>query len=130
VIGELNLFLTGWVTYFCHAACKRHLHRLDEWIRRKLRCLRLTQRKRAGPIAEFLHQLGVPKWRAWIGALSGKGWWRLSGIPPVTEGMTLAWLESQGLVTKVTHPWNPPPPRRAGNARWRSRRELKRKICV
>ena len=101
VIGELNLFLTGWVTYFRHAACKRHLQRLDEWTRRKLRCLRLKQRKRAGPIAEFLHQLGVPMWRAWIGALSGKGWWRLSGIPPVTEGMTLAWFQSQGLVSLV-----------------------------
>jgi RNA-directed DNA polymerase len=99
VIGELNLFLKGWVTYFRHAACKSHLQRLDEWIRRKLRCLRLKQRKRTGPIAEFLHQLGVPKWRAWIGALSGKGWWRLSGSPPATEGMSLAWFESQGLVS-------------------------------
>jgi RNA-directed DNA polymerase len=101
VIGELNRFLTGWVAYFRHAACKSHLQRLDEWIRRKLRCLRLKQRKRAGPIAEFLHQLGVPKWRAWIGALSGKGWWRLSGSPPATEGMTLAWFESLGLVNLV-----------------------------
>ena len=101
VIGELNAFLSGWVTYFRHAACKSHLQRLDEWIRRKLRCLRLKQRKRAGPIAEFLHQLGVPKWRAWIGALSGKGWWRLSGSPPAMEGMTLAWFESLGLVNLV-----------------------------
>lgn len=101
VIGELNLFLGGWVSYFRHAACKSHLQRLDEWVRRKLRCLRLKQRKRAGPIAEFLHQLGVPKWRAWIGALSGKGWWRLSGSPPATEGMSLAWFESLGLVSLV-----------------------------
>lgn len=99
VIGELNLFLNGWVTFFRHAACKSHLQRLDEWIRRKLRCLRLKQRKRAGPIAELLQQLGVPTWRAWIGALSGKGWWRLSGSPPATEGMSLAWFESQGLVS-------------------------------
>jgi RNA-directed DNA polymerase len=101
VIGELNQFLIGWVAYFRHAACKGHLQRMDEWIRRKLRCLRLKQRKRTGPIAEFLHQLGVPKWRAWIGALSGKGWWRLSGSPPATEGMSLAWFESQGLVSLV-----------------------------
>jgi len=101
VIGEINSFLTGWVAYFRHAACKSHLQRMDEWIRRKLRCLRLKQRKRAGPIAEFLHQLGVPKWRAWIGALSGKGWWRLSGSPPAMEGMTVAWFESLGLVSLV-----------------------------
>ncbi len=101
VIGELNSFLTGWVACFRHAACKSHLQRMDEWIRRKLRCLRLKQRKRAGPIAEFLHQLGVPKRRAWIGALSGKGWWRLSGSPPAMEGMTLAWFDSLGLVNLV-----------------------------
>ncbi len=101
VIGELNRFLTGWVAYFRHAACKRHLQRMDEWIRRKLRCLRLKQCKRAGPIAAFLLRLGVPRWRAWIGALSGKGWWRLSGSPPATEGMHLAWFESLGLVSLV-----------------------------
>ena len=51
-----------------------------------------------GRFAEFLHSLGVPRWRAWIGALSGKGWWRMSGSPAM-EGMTLAWFESQGLVS-------------------------------
>jgi RNA-directed DNA polymerase len=99
IIGELNSFLTGWVTYFRHAECKGHLQRLDEWVRRKLRCLRLKQCKRAKPIADFLHRLGVPKWRAWIGARSGKGWWRLSGSPPATEGMPRAWFESQGLMS-------------------------------
>ena len=74
---------------------------MDEWIRRKLRCLRLKQRKRTCSIAEFLHQLGVPKWRAWIGALSGKGWWRQSGSPPAMEGMNLAWFDSLGLENLV-----------------------------
>ena len=68
VIGELNLFLTGWVTCFRYAECKSHLQRL-----------------------------GVPEWRAWIAASSGKGWWRLSGSPPITEGMSLAWFASLGL---------------------------------
>jgi RNA-directed DNA polymerase len=101
VIDEINAFLTGWVAYFRLAECKTHLQRLDEWVRRKLRCLRLKQCKRAKPIADFLHRRGVPKWRAWIGALSGKGWWRLSGSPPSAEGMSLAWFESLGLVNLV-----------------------------
>jgi len=98
MLGELNSFLTGWVTYFRHAACKTHLQRLDEWTRRKLRCVRLKQRKRAKPIADFLRSLGVPEWRAWILALSGKGWWRMSGSPQAAEAMTLAWFRDQGLV--------------------------------
>jgi RNA-directed DNA polymerase len=99
MIGELNAYLTGWVTYFRYAACKGHLQRLDEWIRRKLRCVRLKQRKRAKPIADFLQGLGVPEWSAWILALSGKGWWRKSGTPQAHQAMSIAWLKAQSLVS-------------------------------
>ena len=98
MIRELNSYLTGWVTYFRYAECKSHLRRLDEWIRRKLRCVRLKQRKRAKPIADFLQTLGVPKWRAWRLALSGKGWWRKAGSPQASEAMSIAWFREQGLV--------------------------------
>ena len=98
MISELNSFLTGWVTYFRLANAKTHLIGLDEWIRRKLRCVRLKQRKRAKPIADFLRGLGVPEWRAWKLALSGKGWWRMAGSPQATEAMTLQWFKEQGLV--------------------------------
>ena len=99
IIGELNSYLTGWVTYFRYAACKSHLRRLDGWIRRKLRCVRLKQRKRAKPIADFLQRLGVPEWNAWILALSGKGWWRKSGAPQAHHAMSIAWFRTQGLVS-------------------------------
>lgn len=98
MISELNSFLTGWVTYFRHAACRSHLQRLDEWLRRKLRCVRLKQRKRSKPIADFLQDLGVPAWRAWLLALSGKGWWRMAGTPQACEAMNLTWFQTQGLV--------------------------------
>jgi RNA-directed DNA polymerase len=99
MIGELNLYLTGWVTYFRHAACKSHLKRLDEWIRRKLRCVRLKQRKRAKPIADFLQHLGVTEEHAWMLALSGKGWWRKSGTSQAHQAMSIAWFRVQGLVS-------------------------------
>jgi RNA-directed DNA polymerase len=98
VIDEVNKFSIGWVTFFRHAACKTHLTELDQWIRRRLRCFRLKQCKRTKTIADFLRRLGVPEWRAWIGALSGKGWWRLSDTPPIHEGMSNTWFDSQGLV--------------------------------
>ena len=99
MIGELNSYLTGWVTYFRYAACRSHLKRLDEWIRRKLRCVRLKQRKRAKPLADFLQSLGVPEWSAWSLALSGKGWWRKSGTPQASQAMSIAWFKAQGLVS-------------------------------
>jgi len=99
MIRELNSYLTGWVTYFRYAACKSHLQRLDERIRRKLRCVRLKQRKRAKSIADFLQSLGVPEWSAWILALSGKGWWRKAGAPQAHQAMSIAWFKAQGLVS-------------------------------
>jgi len=99
MIGELNSYLTGWVTYFRYAACKSHLKRLDEWIRRRLRCVRLKQRKRAKPIADFLQSLGVSEENAWKLALSGKGWWRKSGTPQAHHAMNIAWFRAQGLVS-------------------------------
>jgi RNA-directed DNA polymerase len=99
MIRELNSYLTGWMTYFRYAACKSHLQRLDEWIRRKLRCVRLKQRKRAKPIADFLQSLGVPEWSAWILALSGKGWWRKAGAPQAHQAMSIAWFKAQGLMS-------------------------------
>jgi RNA-directed DNA polymerase len=98
MIRELNSFLAGWVTYFRHARCKAYLSSLDGWTRRKLRCVRLKQCKRTKAQADFLQSLGVPEWRAWILALSGKGWWRKALSYQATEAMTLAWFETQGLI--------------------------------
>lgn len=98
MIRELNRFLTGWVAYFRHAQAKSNLRSLDGWLRRKLRCMRLKQRKRPKAIADFLRNLGVPEWRAWLLACSGKGWWRMAGSPQANEAMTVAWFKEQGLV--------------------------------
>jgi len=98
VIGELNEYLTGWVTYFRHAQCRNRLRQLDQWLRRKLRCYRLKQRKRTKSIADFLMEQGVPEWRAWLLALSGKGWWRMSSTPQAHEAMPIQWFQQMGLI--------------------------------
>jgi RNA-directed DNA polymerase len=103
MIGEVNSFTTGWVMYFRHAVCKSALRDIDEWLRRKLRCARLKQCKRAKPIADFLMRCGVPARRAWLLAAAGKGWWRRSGSPPANEAMTLQWFEQIGLLNLHAH---------------------------
>lgn len=102
VVRELNSFLTGWVTYFRHAKAKRHLAALGQWVRHKLRCVRLKQRKRATAIADFLQGLGVPWDRCWTTAACGKGWWRTAQSPAAQEGMNTAWFQAQGLVDPLT----------------------------
>ena len=99
VIGEVNQFVRGWVAYFRYAACKTHLQELDQWLRHKLRCLRLKQCQRRFAIAKLLQDAGVPAQRAWLTALSGKGWWRRSHSPPMQEGLSLNWFQAQGLLS-------------------------------
>lgn len=99
MIAEVNAFLSGWVIYFRYAQCKTHLQRLDEWLRHRLRCARIKHCKRTKPLVDFLKRQGVPTKRAWMGAASGKGWWRTASSPPVQEAMPNAWFRSQGLVS-------------------------------
>jgi len=97
VVSDLSPVLRGWLNYFHIAKCKSLLRNLDAWIRRKLRCYRLKQCKRAITLKRFLKSLGVPNWQSWILALSGKGWWRKSGCPQVHQAMNLKWFEDLGL---------------------------------
>ena len=99
MISELNSFLSGWVTYFRYASVKEHLRRLDEWIRRKLRCVRLKQRKRGRSVTAFLVNLGVPHRRARKLGGSGCGWWSMAGCPQANEAMSLQWFKEQKLVS-------------------------------
>ena len=99
MISELNSFLSGWVTYFRYASGKAHLQRLDEWVRRKLRCVRLKQRKRGRSVIGFLLSLGVPLQRAVGLGRSRRGWWRIAGSPQAAEAMSLQWFEELGLLS-------------------------------
>ena len=99
MISELNRFLRGWVTYFRYASAKAHLERMDKWIRRTLRCVRLKQRKRGWSVTVFLVGLGVPHWRARRLGGSGRGWWRMAGSPQANKAMSNRWFREQGLVS-------------------------------
>jgi RNA-directed DNA polymerase len=101
MVSELNSFLTGWVTYYRHAKARQTLTELSKWVRRKLRCVRLKQRKRAKGIAEFLSSLGISRDQRWTAAASGKGWWRLAHHPVVQQAMNNAWFQAQGLVNPL-----------------------------
>jgi RNA-directed DNA polymerase len=101
VIVELNLFLVGWLVYYRFAAFRGELIRMDEWIRRRLRCYRLKQRKRGKSISGLLRKLGVSAASASRVGSSGKGPWRLADSPPVHRALSIRWFHSQGLVSLV-----------------------------
>ena len=97
VIRELNQFTNGWVAYYRLAAALAILRDLDQWIRRRLRCIRLKQLKRARTIATFLRRLGCVRDHAWAVAASGKGWWRKAKTQATHRTMNLVWFQEQGL---------------------------------
>lgn len=98
VILELKPYLTGWCNYFRYGSGET-MRDLDGWIRRKLRCYRLKQRKRSYPIASWMISLGVAPKHAWRLAKSSKGWWRLSHNPIIHMAIPNSWLKQRGLVS-------------------------------
>jgi len=99
VIKRLNSYLCGWLAYYRYGSRPSFLQRMDEWIRRKLRCYRLKQCKRPIGISRFLQSQGIPKRESWTLALSGKGWWRLSHTWQSAQAMKVAWFSKIGLVS-------------------------------
>lgn len=97
LISDLNSVLRGWLNYFKNARMKGRLRNLEAWLRRRLRCYRLKQCKRALGIARFLTNLEVPWNRSWTTAGSSKGWFRLSITHAAHEGMNLNWFKKIGL---------------------------------
>jgi RNA-directed DNA polymerase len=98
MVSELNRYLRGWRAYCRHITGPSVLDGLDGWIRRKLRCVKLKQRKRARGIARFLMSRGVSRDQAYCLGSSGKGWWRLSRTRQAHKAMDKQWFEMIGLV--------------------------------
>lgn len=99
VIFELNQYMNGWISYFRLAKNKSTCRDFDSWIRRRLRCYRLRQRKRAWSIITYLVNLGVSMQNAAKLGMSGKGWWRMSLNPIINMAMPIQWFKEMGLVS-------------------------------
>lgn len=97
IISELNPKLRGWFEYYKHTKSKGLFKSLDAWIRRKLRCFRIKQTKRAIGLVHFLKENGVETYQSWIIALSGVGWWRKSAAPQIHLAMDNSWFIEQNL---------------------------------
>lgn len=98
VVDELNQYLRGWLGYYHLNANRSVWQGLDSWIRRKLRCYKLKQKKRCSTIAKYLISLGVSEIEARQIGSSGKGWWRLSRTRALHRALNNAWFKTQGLI--------------------------------
>jgi RNA-directed DNA polymerase len=96
-IRRLNQYLRGWVGYFALADAKNPLLALDEWLRRRLRQIRLKEWKRPKTRARELARLGVSNEEARKIAGSRKGTWHLSRTPAVHQALDNAYWRRSGV---------------------------------
>jgi len=99
VIKELNSMLLGWFHYFKWSEAKSLFRILDAWIRRRLRCYRLKQRKRKYSIMAFLRKQGVSLRDSWRLAISDKGWWSKALNPVAHKALSKDDFKRLGLIS-------------------------------
>ena len=102
VIKELNPKLRGWVAYFRLATVKASFEELDQWLRRKLRCILWRQWKRPKTRQKELHRRGLDRARAKASAGNGRGPWWNAGASHMNAALKTADLRKMGLVSLLT----------------------------
>lgn len=96
IIQEINVYIVGWFGYYRQANTPSVYEELDGWIRRRLRQMIWKRWKRGTTRYRELVRLGVPKWRAGLGAV-GKSPWHMSVSPVINEALSNGYFRSQGL---------------------------------
>ena len=99
VIGEMVPFLRGWVSYFRLSQVKNVFEDLDQWIRRKLRCILWRQWKKPRTRAKKMIQLGLDRVRALTSAYNGRGSWWSAGASHMNAAVPAKWLKQLGLMS-------------------------------
>jgi RNA-directed DNA polymerase len=99
VVGQLSMVLRGWIQYFKLAEVKSIFEELDQWIRRKLRCIKWRQWKRVYTRAKNLMKRGLEKGRALKSAMNGRGPWWNTGASHMNEAFKKSDFDKMGLVS-------------------------------
>ncbi|WP_083245346.1 group II intron reverse transcriptase/maturase [Paraburkholderia nodosa] len=97
MIGTLKRYLTGWRGYFGFCETPSVLKRLDEWIRRRIRCFFWKQWKRGRTRFKELTARGVSRDLAAQTVGSPHNAWRLSCSPALSLALPNRYLRSLGL---------------------------------
>ncbi len=92
----VNRMSVGWLAYFSKADGRKHIKRIDEWLRRRLRCGIWKQWKRVKTRMRGLQRLGIDKEQAYQWANTRKGYWRISNSPILHRAITTKSLKQSG----------------------------------
>ena len=99
VIEELQPVIRGWVAYFRMVEVKASFEELDQWLRRKLRCMLWRQWKKPKTRFKKLVARGIDKARAAKSAYNGHGPWWNAGASHMNEAVPTRVFRTLGLVS-------------------------------
>lgn len=98
IVKELKTYLNGWLGYFGFCQTPSVLEDLEQWIRRKLRCLIWKRWKTSKNRYKELRERGLNSTQAAEGAGSGQhGPWHMSRTPPINQALSMKYFELLGL---------------------------------
>lgn len=98
VVQELNLATRGWVVSFRVAEVKASFEDVDQWLRRKLRCVLWRQWKRPRTRLHELRRRGLDEARARASAFNGRGPWWNAGASHMHAAVPTAVFRQFGLL--------------------------------
>lgn len=100
-IADLSPRLAGWIAYFRLAETRGVFEDLDQWLRRKLRCVLWRQWKRPATRAHRLRQWGLDEERAWTSSVNGRGPWWNAGASHMNAAFRRSDFDRLGLISLV-----------------------------
>lgn len=100
-LEKLAPLLRGWAAYFRLSEVKASLESLDQWLRRKLRCLLWRQWRRPRTRAREMIRRGLERARAWTSAFNGHGPWWNAGASHMNQAVPTGELRRLGLVSLI-----------------------------
>jgi RNA-directed DNA polymerase len=86
-VKEISRFTVGWTAYFALADTILPFGKLEKWLRRRLRQVRLKEWKRPQTRYRNLLALGISGRDARSWAASQKGYWRVAGSWPLQRAL-------------------------------------------
>lgn len=96
-LESLKPKLRGWASYFSVAETRNVFEDLDQWLRRKLRCMEWRKWKKPRTRMRKLIALGLDRERARESAFNGRGPWWSAGASHMNAALPTAYFRRMGL---------------------------------
>lgn len=98
-LGSIQRLLRGWAGYFSVAETRQVFEDLDQWLRRKLRCMEWRKWKRPWTRMKRLIALGLDRERARTSAFNGRGPWWNAGASHMNAALPTSYFRNLGLLS-------------------------------